>query len=120
MRLYVRLRAARATALTSHPHTWRCTTAEITKKRKAKEAAAAAAPPAIAAAPPPRVAPTIAPAPAPFVAPAVGRQPPYGVLPAYGVLPPHMEGPPLPHKILFVQACARRVLVHARYCTAWG
>jgi hypothetical protein len=24
----------------------------------------------------------------------------------YGMLPPHMEGPPLPHKILFVQARA--------------
>ncbi len=78
---------------------------EISKKRKAKEAAAAAAPPAIASAPPPRVAPTIASAPAPFPLPVPGRPPPYGMPPApYGVMPPHMEGPALPHKILFVQA----------------
>ena len=77
---------------------------EINKKRRAKEAAAAAAPPAIASAPPPRVAPTIAPAAAPFAPPAMGGRPPYGMPPAPYGLPAHMEGPPMPHKILFVQA----------------
>ena len=71
----------------------RCACAvEANKKRRAKEAAAAAAPPSIASAAPPRIAPT----PAPSPQPALGR-PPYGMT---------VDGPPLPHKILFLQARA--------------
>ena len=77
--------------------------AEANKKRRAKEAAAAAAPPSIASAAPPRIAPTIAPTPAPFPMPTMGR-PPYGM----------QDGPPLPHKILFLQA---RAAEHVR--VAW-
>jgi hypothetical protein len=63
--------------------------AEIGKKRRAKEAAAAFAPPSIAAAAPPRL---LAPSIAPAAAPAMVRPLPYG-----------LDGPAVPHKILFVQ-----------------